>query len=67
MELNEKQLENVLGGANREIIVDKALENKDVFREKSLSDIQREKEELIKQKEELLRHQEELSGEKKTM
>ena len=54
MELNEKELENVLGGANKEVINDKVLENKDVYRPRKVEEIEKEKEELLKQREELL-------------
>ena len=53
MELNEKELENVLGGANKEVIKDKVLENKEVYRPRKVEEIEKEKEELLKQKEEL--------------
>lgn len=56
MELNEKELENVLGGANKEVINDKVLENKEVYRPRKVEEIEKEKEELLKQKEELLNH-----------
>ena len=56
MELNEKELENVLGGANKEVIKDKVLENKEVYRPRKVEEIEKEKEELLKQKEELLNH-----------
>ena len=54
MELNEKELEDVLGGANKEVINDKVLENKEVYRPRKVEEIEKEKEELLKQKEELL-------------
>lgn len=58
MELNEEQLENVLGGANKEVINDKVLENKELYRPRSVEEIEREKEELLQQREELLNSKE---------
>ena len=54
MELDENELENVLGGANKEVIKDKVLENKELYREKTIEEIEREKQELLRQREELL-------------
>ena len=54
MEYTEKELKNVLGGANKEVINDKVLENKELYRPRSVAEIQKEKEELLRQKEELL-------------
>ena len=56
MELGERELENVLGGANKELINDKVLENKEVYRSRKVEEIEKEKEELLKQKEELINH-----------
>ena len=56
MELDEEKLENVLGGANKEVVNDKVLENKDAYRPKSVAEIEREKEELLRVREELLKN-----------
>ena len=55
MEYSEKDLENVLGGANKAVINDKVLENRNLYREKSVAEIEKEKQELLRQKEELLK------------
>ena len=55
MELNEKELENVLGGANKEVINDKVLENKNIYRQRSVAEIEKEKQELLRQREEILK------------
>ena len=55
MELNENELENVLGGANKEVITDKVLENNELYRPRKVEEIEREKQELLRQKEELLK------------
>ncbi len=54
MEYSEEELENVLGGANKEVINDKVLENKELYRPRSVAEIEKEKQELLRQKEELL-------------
>ena len=54
MEYSEEKLENVLGGANKEVINDKVLENKELYRPRSVAEIEKEKQELLRQKEELL-------------
>ena len=54
MEYSEEELENVLGGANKEVISDKVLENKELYRPRSVAEIEKEKQELLRQKEELL-------------
>ena len=56
MELDEEKLEQVLGGAHKDVINDKVLENKEVYRAKKIEEIEKEKEELLIQKEELLRN-----------
>ncbi len=66
-ELSEDELEGVYAGPNREAMVDKALENPGVFRERSLEDIQREKEALIQQREEILKNHAELNQGGKSM
>ncbi len=43
MELNEKNLENVLGGANPEVIDNNRRENSDIFRNEGLSEAELEK------------------------
>ena len=55
MKLNEKELENVLGGANKEVINDKVLENKNIYRQRSVAEIEKEKQELLRQREEILK------------
>ena len=55
MELNEEKLENVLGGANPAVINDKVIENKDVYRESRIAEIEKEKNELLRQREEILK------------
>lgn len=55
MEIEEKELENVLGGANKEVINDKVLENKELYRPRSVEEIEREKQELLRQREEILK------------
>ena len=57
MELNDKELENVLGGAQKEVVTDKVLENRNIFRERSVAEIEEEKQELLRQREELLNSQ----------
>ena len=54
MELNENQLENVLGGTNPAVINDKVLENREAYRERAVQEIEREKQELLRQREEIL-------------
>ena len=52
-ELSEEQLEGVYAGPNREAMINKAVENKEVFRERSVEEIEKEKQELIRQREEI--------------
>ena len=66
-ELSEDELANALGGARAEVLVDKAMENPNVFRERRLADIQREKEALMRQREEVLAQREELNQGGKAM
>lgn len=54
MELDEKELENALGGANKEVIQDYVLNNKELYRPRKVEEIEKEKQELLKKKEELL-------------
>lgn len=44
MELNEKDLENIMGGIPKEMVDDIALENKDLFREEQIEDLKAQKE-----------------------
>ena len=44
MELNEKDLENIMGGIPKEMVDDIALENKDLFREKQIEDLKVQRE-----------------------
>ena len=46
MELNENELENVLGGAKREVVNDKVEENRNLYRGKTVAELEREIEEL---------------------
>ena len=54
-ELSEAELENALGGAPREVAKDKALENGNIFRPRSIEEIEREKQDLLRQREEALK------------
>ena len=56
MELQERDLENILGGANKEVINDKVLENKQLYRPRSVEEIEKEKQELLQKREELLQN-----------
>jgi len=53
-ELSEDELANALGGAPKEVINDKVLDNPNLYRARSVSEIEREKEELLRQREEVL-------------
>ena len=44
MELNEKDLENIMGGIPKEMVDDIALENKDLFREEQIEELKAQKE-----------------------
>ena len=54
MELNENELENVLGGANKEVVNDKVMDTQKLYREKSVEEIKKEIEELKEKREEIL-------------
>lgn len=54
MELNENELENVLGGAKREVVNDKVEENRNLYRGKTVAELEKEIEELKEKKEEIL-------------
>lgn len=54
MEFKEEELENVLGGANREVINDKVLQNRELYRSRSVEEIEKEKQELLRKREEIL-------------
>lgn len=56
MELNEEELENVLGGANKEVVKEKVKENPNLYRMNRLLEIEKEKKDLLRQKEELLKN-----------
>ena len=53
-ELSEKELENVLGAAPKEVVEENIMEHANLFRPRSVEEIRREKEELLNQREELL-------------
>ena len=55
MELSDEELENVLGGAQKEVVMDKIDNNENVYRPRSIQEIREEKEVLLKKREELLR------------
>lgn len=44
MELNEKDLENIMGGIPKEMVDNIALENKDLFREEQIEDLKAQRE-----------------------
>lgn len=44
MELNEKDLENIMGGIPKEMVDDIALENKDLFREEQIENLKAQRE-----------------------
>lgn len=47
MELSEKDLENIVGGVPSEIAYEKANENSDLFRRKTIEELKRTREELL--------------------
>lgn len=53
MELNEKELNSVVGGANPEVSDEIALSNKELFREKSIEDLKQMRDEMLKSNMEL--------------
>ncbi len=54
-ELSEDELANALGGAPKEVIQNKVLDNPTLYRPRSVSEIEKEKQELLRQREEALK------------
>ena len=50
-DLNLEDLENILGGAPREVIEDNVLENSNLYRQQQIEELQRQKEALLASKE----------------
>ena len=49
MEFNENELDNVVGGANPEVSEGIALSHDDLFRDKSIEDINKMRDEILRQ------------------
>ena len=51
MEYSEEELNNVLGGAPKEVAEQCSIDNENLFREKSIDELKQMKEELLKENE----------------
>ena len=50
MELNENELDKVLGGVSREVGEEEALKNESLFRHEKIEELKKEKEKLLDNK-----------------
>ena len=54
MELKEEELENILGGANPEVVKENLAKGNEAYRPRKLEEIQKELEELRAKREEII-------------